>query len=64
MADRTVGSGCTYATIAAASPGDRLLLEGGVTFNEKVVVDQGSGCLALRCTRSAEPWLFHRLSYH
>lgn len=37
-ADRTVGSApCTYATIAAAitaaNAGDRLLLEGGVTFN-------------------------------
>ncbi len=35
-ADRTVGSGCTYSTIeaamAAANPGDRLLLEGGVIF--------------------------------
>lgn len=41
-ADRTVGSGCTYATIgaavAAANPGDRLLLEGGVTFVENVLV--------------------------
>ncbi|MCA9933474.1 MAG: hypothetical protein KC415_06095, partial [Anaerolineales bacterium] len=41
-ADRTVGSGCTYATIgaavAAANPGDRLLIEGGVTFNENVAI--------------------------
>jgi hypothetical protein len=43
-ADRTVGAGCTYPTIAAAiaaaSPGDRLLIEGGVTFNEAVVVNK------------------------
>jgi predicted outer membrane repeat protein len=43
-ADRTVGSGCTYATIAAAisaaNPGDRLFIEGGVTFYENVVVDR------------------------
>jgi hypothetical protein len=43
-ADRTVGAGCTYPTIAAAiaaaSPGDRLLIEGGVTFNETVVVNK------------------------
>ncbi len=35
-ADLTVGSGCDYATInaamLAANPGDRLLLEGGVSF--------------------------------
>lgn len=41
-ADRTVGNGCTYATIAAAiaaaSPGDRLLLEGGRTFNENLTI--------------------------
>ena len=41
-ADRTVGSGCTYATIAAAiaasGPGDRLLIEGGRTFVENVTV--------------------------
>lgn len=41
-ADVTVGSGCTYATIAdaiaAAGAGERLLLEGGVTFNENVVI--------------------------
>ncbi len=41
-ADRTVGSGCTYATInaaiTAANPGDRLLIEGGVTFVENVIV--------------------------
>ena len=39
-ADRTVGSGCTYATLAAAitaaNPGDRLLISGGVTFTENV----------------------------
>ncbi|MEE8391131.1 MAG: S8 family serine peptidase [Anaerolineae bacterium] len=43
-ADLTVGSGCTYATIAAAisaaNPGDRLLLEGGVTFVENVIVNK------------------------
>lgn len=43
-ADLTVGSGCTYATIAAAvaaaNPGDRLLIEGGVTFAENVTVDK------------------------
>jgi uncharacterized membrane protein len=43
-ADLTVGSGCTYATIAAAitaaTPGDRLLIEGGVTFNENIVVNK------------------------
>lgn len=43
-AELTVGSGCTYATITAAitaaSPGDRLLIEGGVTFNENLVVDK------------------------
>jgi len=55
VADRTVGGGCTYSTIAAAvsaaNPGDRLLLEGGVTFNETLVVDKNltiwggySGC--------------------
>lgn len=40
--DRTVGNGCTYPTIAAAitaaNPGDRLLIEGGVTFTENIVV--------------------------
>ena len=41
--DRTVGSPpCTYATIAAAMSaavnGDRLLLEGGVTFNEHLSI--------------------------
>lgn len=44
MADRTVGSGCAYATIAnamaAANPGDRLLLEGGVTFYENLSVQK------------------------
>ncbi|MFP4343672.1 MAG: right-handed parallel beta-helix repeat-containing protein [Anaerolineales bacterium] len=43
-ADLTVGSGCTYATvaaaIAAAQPGDRLLLEGEITFTENVLVDK------------------------
>jgi len=43
-ADLTVGSGCTYATlsaaVAAAASGDRLLIEGGVTFTENVVVDR------------------------
>jgi hypothetical protein len=41
-ADRTVGNGCTYATIAAAitasSPGDRLLIEGGRTFTENLAI--------------------------
>ncbi len=38
-ADRTVGPGCTYATIAAAvtaaNANDRLLLAGNVTFNRE-----------------------------
>jgi len=43
--DRTVGSApCTYPTIAAAlaaaNPGDRLLLEGGVTFYEYVPINK------------------------
>lgn len=43
--DRTVGSApCTYPTIAAAlaaaNPGDRLLLEGGVTFSEYVSINK------------------------
>lgn len=41
-ADRTVGPGCTYATIAAAiaaaNPGDRLLLAGNVTFYESLLI--------------------------
>ena len=41
-ADRTVGAGCTYATIgaavAASDPGDRLLIEGGVTFDENLSI--------------------------
>ena len=41
-ADRTVGGGCTYATlgaaIAASNPGDRLLIEGGVTFYENLTI--------------------------
>jgi uncharacterized membrane protein len=41
-ADLTVGAGCTYATIAsaiaAAIPGDRLLIEGGVTFVENLYI--------------------------
>jgi predicted outer membrane repeat protein len=40
--DRTVGPGCTYPTIAAAlaaaSPSDKLLLAGGVTFNERLTL--------------------------
>ncbi|MEJ5310564.1 MAG: S8 family serine peptidase [Anaerolineae bacterium] len=40
--DRTVGNGCTYATIAAAiaaaNPGDTLLLEGGRTFTENITI--------------------------
>ena len=43
-ADLTVGSGCTYATIAAAitaaNPNDRLLIEGGVTFTENLIVNK------------------------
>ena len=39
-----VGSGCQYATIAAAitaaSPGDIIRLEGGRTFYENVTVDK------------------------
>jgi predicted outer membrane repeat protein len=54
--DRTVGSSpCTYPTIgaalAAANPGDRLRLEGGVTFVENIQIDKNltivggySGC--------------------
>ena len=42
--DRTVGPGCTYATIAAAyaaaSPGDRLRLAGNVTFAEHVTISK------------------------
>jgi hypothetical protein len=38
----TVGNGCTYGTIAealaAASPGDRLALEGGRTFTENITI--------------------------
>ena len=42
-ADITVGSSpCTYTTVAAAitaaNPGDRLLIEGGVTFAENLVI--------------------------
>jgi hypothetical protein len=44
VADRTVGNGCTYATIAAAiaaaDPGDRLLIEGGVTFVENLIINK------------------------
>lgn len=45
QADRTVGTPpCTYATIAAAitaaNPGDRLLLEGGVTFAENLSLNE------------------------
>ncbi len=54
-ADLTVGSGCTYPTIAAAitaaNPNDRLLIEGGVTFTENIIIDKNltligghSGC--------------------
>ncbi len=53
--DRQVGAGCTYATIAAAvaaaAPGDRLLIEGGRIFTENVVITKSltlqggySGC--------------------
>lgn len=62
-ADRTVGAGCTYPTIAAAitaaSPGDRLLIEGGVTFNEAITINQNltleggySGCASGSSARS------------
>lgn len=41
-ADLTVGSGCSFGTIgnaiAAASAGDRLLIEGGVTFTENITI--------------------------
>ena len=44
LADLTVGAGCTYDSIsdaiAAAKPGDRLLIEGGVTFTENLAVDK------------------------
>ena len=40
--NRTVGKGCEYPTvteaIAAADPGDRLLIEGGVKFLENVII--------------------------
>jgi hypothetical protein len=43
-ADLTVGNGCTYSTIgaaiAAAGYNDRLLLEGGRTFNENLTIDE------------------------
>ena len=43
--DLTVGVGCTYAAIshalAAANTGDRLLLEGGRTFNERITLTKG-----------------------
>ena len=43
-ADRTVGPGCTYATIAAAiaaaNPGDRLRLAGNVTFAEHLTISK------------------------
>jgi predicted outer membrane repeat protein len=62
-ADRTVGAGCTYPTIAAAitasTPGDRLLIEGGVTFNEAITVNKNltlqggySGCASGSSERS------------
>ncbi|MDD3051152.1 MAG: hypothetical protein PHR06_08380 [Candidatus Cloacimonetes bacterium] len=42
--DITVGNGCTYSTIsqaiAAANPGDRLLIEGGRTFTENIFIDK------------------------
>jgi hypothetical protein len=42
--DRTVGSGCDYASLGAAlvaaKAGDRLLIEGGVTFYENVTIDK------------------------
>ncbi len=42
--ERTVGRGCDYATLgealAAADPGDTLLLEGGVTFHENVTIGE------------------------
>jgi hypothetical protein len=42
-ADLTVGSGCTYPTLAAAitaaGNGDRILIEGGVTFAENIIID-------------------------
>ncbi len=42
--DRTVGQGCAYAEInhalAAATTGDRLLLEGGRTFNEDIMLSK------------------------
>ncbi len=42
--DLTVGSSCQYSTISAAisaaKPGDRLLIEGFVTFNENITIDK------------------------
>ena len=42
-ADLTVGQGCTYTTIsaaiAAAAPGDRILIAGGTTFTENLTID-------------------------
>lgn len=42
--DLTVGSNCTYSTISAAItaaiPGDRLLIEGGVTFTENLIINK------------------------
>ncbi len=63
VADRTVGNGCTYATIAAAiaaaNPGDTLLIEGGRTFNENITIPitltlQGgyNGCASGSSTRT------------
>ena len=44
FADLTVGAGCTYGTISsaitAANPGDRLLIEGGVTFSENLEISK------------------------
>ncbi len=64
-ADRTVGPGCTYATIAAAvaaaSPGDRLRLAGNVTFAEHVTVSKnltvegGYNCCTQRLQRADDP---------
>jgi len=55
--DLTVGSNCTYATISAAltaaNPGDRLLIEGNVTFLENITITKNltlqggyNGCIS------------------
>jgi hypothetical protein len=61
--ERTVGSGCDYATLeaalAAAEPGDTLLIEGGVTFHENVTIKESlnleggfAGCASRSAART------------